>query len=145
MAARPRAVSPSRRANVTPARACAFTVVRRVFEQGAYADRALASEARGLEARERALATRIAYGVVQRRATLDHMAERLLDRGLGRLEPGVLAALRIGLFQLAYLDGVAGHAAVSESVELAKSVSPRGAGLVNAVLRRAAAEPARLL
>ena len=52
----------------------------------------------------------------------------------------MLAALRLGAFQLAFLDGVAAHAAVGESVELAKAEAPRGAGLVNAVLRRAARE-----
>ena len=130
---------------MTPARATAFAVVRRVFEHGAYADRALAGEARELDVRERALATQLAYGTVQRRATLDHVAEQLLDRPLDRLEPAVLAALRIGLFQLLYLSGVATHAAVSQSVELAKESSRGGAGRVNAVLRRAAREGDGLL
>ncbi len=123
----------------------ALAVVRRVFEQGAYADRALSAEAAGLEPRDRALATQIAYGTVQRRLTLDHVAQRLITRELATLEPGVLAALRVGLYQLIYLAGVPPHAAVDESVELAKRVSRGGAGLVNAVLRRAAAEQGRLL
>jgi 16S rRNA (cytosine967-C5)-methyltransferase len=130
------------RKRISPARACAFAVLRRVFEQGAYADRAFAAEARarGLEARDRALAMQLAYGAVQRRATLDHVAGRLLSRPLGDLDPPVLAALRIGLFQLLYLDGIADHAAVHESVELAKRARPGAAGLVNAVLRRGAVE-----
>ena len=130
---------------VTPARRCAFTVVRRVFEQGAYADRALAAEASELEPRERSLAMRIAYGVVQRRSTLDHVAAGLVRTKLAGLEPEVLAALRVGLFQLLYLDGIADHAAVGESVELVKRTSPGGAKLVNAVLRRAAREGPALL
>ena len=121
-----------------PARACALRAVRRVFEQGAYADRALTAEAADLDPRERALATRIAYGTVQRRATLDHVAGKLVRRPLAQLEPAVLAAIRIGLFQLLYLDRVPTHAAVDETVELAKRDSRGGAGLVNAVLRRAA-------
>jgi 16S rRNA (cytosine967-C5)-methyltransferase len=127
---------------VSPARVCAFQVVRRVFEGGAYADRALAAEAGriALSARDRPLATRIAYGTVQRRATLDHILERLAQRKVGKLTPPVLAALRMGLFQLLFLDGVAEHAAVNESVELAKAGGARGARLVNAVLRRAARE-----
>lgn len=134
--------------SVSPARACAFRVVRRVFEQGAYADRALAAEAAGLEGRDRALATALSYGTVQRRATLDHVAQRLASRPLARLDPPVLAALRLGLFQLLYLDGVADHAAVNESVELVKSAPPArrgGAGLVNAVLRRGAADGPAIL
>ena len=126
---------------ISPARACAYAVIRRVFEEGAYADRALHGEARrhGLQPRDRALATRLAYGVVQRRATLDHVIETLAARPTGKLEPAVLAALRLGVLQLAFLDRVPAHAAVGESVELAKRGS-RGAGLVNAVLRRAARE-----
>lgn len=132
---------------MSPARACAFAVVRRVFEQGAYADRAFAAEASaaGLDGRDRALAMRIAYGTVQRRLTLDHIAGRMLDRSLARLEPAVLAALRVGLYQLLYLDAVAEHAAVNESVELVKPLSPGGARLVNAVLRRAAREAPAML
>jgi 16S rRNA (cytosine967-C5)-methyltransferase len=127
---------------ISPARACAYAVIRRVFEEGAYADRALHGEARrhGLQPRDRALATRLAYGVVQRRATLDHVIERLAARPASKLEPAVLAALRLGVLQLAFLDRVPAHAAVGESVELAKRDSRRGAGLVNAVLRRAARE-----
>ena len=113
-----------------------------MFEDGAFADRALHGEAgrRRLSPRDRALATRLAYGAVQRRATLDHVIERLAGRPVERLEPAVLAALRLGVLQLAFLDRVPAHAAVGESVELAKRDSRGGAGLVNAVLRRAARE-----
>jgi 16S rRNA (cytosine967-C5)-methyltransferase len=121
---------------------CALAVVRRVFEEGAYADRALHGEAERLDLspRDRALATRLAYGVVQRRDTLDHVIATLAGRPVGKLEPAVLAALRLGVLQLAFLDRIPAHAAVTESVELAKRDSRRGAGLVNAVLRRAARE-----
>jgi 16S rRNA (cytosine967-C5)-methyltransferase len=113
-----------------------------VFEDGAFADRALHGEARRLrlDERERALAMRLAYGAVQRRATLDHVIERLAGRPVERLEPLVLAALRLGTYQLVYADRVPAHAAVGESVELVKRASPGGATLVNAVLRRAARE-----
>jgi 16S rRNA (cytosine967-C5)-methyltransferase len=123
----------------------AFTVLRRVFERGAYADRALDGEARDLEQRDRALATQLAYGAVQRRATLDHMIEQLAARPVGKLSPPVLSALRLGLLQLVFLDGVPEHAAVNEAVELAKAGGAPGAGLVNAVLRRAAGEGRALL
>jgi 16S rRNA (cytosine967-C5)-methyltransferase len=132
-------------ARVSPARAAAFAVLRRVFEQGAYADRAFPGEASGLDPRDRALAMQIAYGTIQRQATLDHVAGRLVRGRLGELEPAVLAALRLGLFQLLYLDGIPDHAAVGESVELIKRRSPGGARLVNAVLRRAAREASALL
>ena len=94
---------------VSPARAVAYAVLRRVFEQEAWADRALHGEVRraGLDARDRALATQLSYGAVQRAATLDHVIEALAGRPVARLEPAVLAALRLGVFQLAFLDGVA--------------------------------------
>lgn len=139
---RNREVSQAAHPAVAPARACAYAVLRRVFEQSAWADRALRGEAqrRRLEGRERALAMQLAYGAVQRVATLDHVAAILAERPVERLDAPVRAALRLGLFQLAYLDRVPAHAAVAESVELAKADAPRGAGLVNAVLRRGARE-----
>ena len=130
---------------MSPARACALRVVRRVFEDGAYADRAFTAEAAGLEPRDRALAMALAYGTVQRRATLDHVAAQLTDRRLERLDPPVLAVLRLGLYELLYLGGAAEHAAVNENVELAKQARPHAAGLVNAVLRRGAREGPAIL
>ena len=131
----------------SPARRAAYTVLRRVFEDDAWADRALRGEAErlDLDARDLALATRLAYGAVQRKATLDHVIETLAGRPLDRLDPPVVAALRLGIFQLVYLDRVPDHAAVSEAVELAKRDSRGGAGLVNAVLRRASREAAALV
>jgi 16S rRNA (cytosine967-C5)-methyltransferase len=135
----------AKRRAVSPARACAYTVVRRVFEEGAYADRALAGEARALDPRDRAFSTALAYGAIQRRRTLDHVAQRLSSRRLERLDPPVLAALRLGLYQLLYLGGVADYAAVDESVELAKRARPAAAGLVNAILRRGGTEGPAIL
>ncbi len=127
---------------VSPARAVAFRVLERVFDDGAWADRALVAEARraNLDRRDRGLATQLAYGSVQRVATLDHLIRIFADRPAGKLDPPLRAALRLGLYQLAFLERVPDHAAVAESVELAKERAPRGAGLVNAVLRRGARE-----
>jgi 16S rRNA (cytosine967-C5)-methyltransferase len=120
-------------------------VVRRVFEHDAYADRAFHAEAAGLDGRDRAFAMALAYGTVQRRATLDYIAAQLSARPPAKLDPPVLAALRLGLMQLLFMDGVAEHAAVHESVELAKRDARAGSGLVNAVLRRAGREGAAIL
>ncbi|HVE67730.1 MAG TPA: transcription antitermination factor NusB, partial [Solirubrobacteraceae bacterium] len=130
---------------VTPARRCAYAVVRRTFEDGAFTDRALAAEAGGLDPRERGLAKRLAYGTVQRRVTLDHVVQRLAGRPTGDLHPPVLAALRLGTYELAFSDS-AGHAAVDQTVELVKEAGhPRAAGLVNAVMRRASREARTLV
>jgi 16S rRNA (cytosine967-C5)-methyltransferase len=132
---------------VSAARECAYAVVRRVFEQDAYADRAFHAEAqsRHLDGRDRGFAMALAYGTVQRKATLDHIAAAFTERPLARLDAPVLAALRVGLMQLLLMDGVADHAAVHESVELAKQHARGGSGLVNAVLRRALREGRQLL
>ena len=126
--------------SVAPARVAAFSVLRRVFEHGAFADRALHTEAADLDPRDRALAMTLAYGTVQRKRTLDYVLSAFVSRPLGDLEPPVLEALRLGLFQILFLGGVTDYAAVNDSVELAKHSSRGGAQLVNAVLRRATRE-----
>jgi 16S rRNA (cytosine967-C5)-methyltransferase len=124
---------------VSPARRAAYEVIRRVFEDDAYADRAFVAAAEGLDARDRALAQRIAYGTVQRVRTLDHAIETLGGRPLRKLDPPVRAALRIGAYQLAFLDGVPAHAAANESVELVRAARlERAVGFTNAVMRRLA-------
>jgi 16S rRNA (cytosine967-C5)-methyltransferase len=137
--------APALSARVAPARRCAYVVLRRVFEDGAYADRALHGEAKQLDARDRALAMRLLYGTVQRKSTLDYLIERLADRSPERLDARLLAALRLGLYELLYLDGAPDHAVVADGVELAKGGARGGHGLVNAVLRRGAREGPTLL
>jgi 16S rRNA (cytosine967-C5)-methyltransferase len=127
------------------ARICAYAVLRRVFEDGAYADKALQAQARALDARDRALAMRLAYGAVQRRGTLDYLIGHLAERSPNRLDAPILAALRLGLYELLYLSGAPDHAVVSDAVELAKTGARGGHGLVNAVLRRGTREGATLL
>jgi len=127
------------------ARVCAYTVLRRVFEDGAYADHALQGEAKSLDARDRALAMRLLYGSVQRKGTLDYLVERLAERPPDRLDARLLAALRLGLYELLFLSGAPDHAIVADAVELAKGGARGGHGLVNAVLRRAVREGPALL
>jgi 16S rRNA (cytosine967-C5)-methyltransferase len=129
----------SRSQAVGPARAAAFEVLSRVFEDGAYADRALRSAASGLDSRDRALAQRLAFGAAQRVRTLDHAIEELGRRRVARLDPPVRAALRLGAYQLGYVDGVPRYAAVNESVELVRRAGlERAVSFTNAVLRRLA-------
>ena len=125
----------------SPARRAAFRVIRRVVEQDAFADQALHAEADGLDARERAFARQLAFGTVQRLRAVDHVIAALTTAK--KLDPPIRAALRLGVFQLLFLDGVPPHAAVGESVELVRR--SRGSGLVNAVLRRASREGEELL
>jgi 16S rRNA (cytosine967-C5)-methyltransferase len=125
--------------SISPARAAAFDVIRRVFEDEAYADRAFRTAAAKLDERDRALARQLAYGTVQRTRTLDYAIETIGRRPVRRLDAPVRAALRLGAFQLAFLDGVPRYAAVNESVELVRRARlERAVPFTNAVLRRLA-------
>jgi 16S rRNA (cytosine967-C5)-methyltransferase len=127
------------RSAVSPARRAAYEVLLRVFEDGAYADRAFAAAAAnaGLDARERALAQRLAYGSVQQARTIDHALETIGKRRLAKLDPPVRAALRLGAYQLGWVGSVPRHAAVNESVELVRGARlERAVPFANAVLRR---------
>jgi len=133
---------------VSPARSLAFATVRATFEEGAFTERAFRAEADRLElvGRDRAQAQRLAYGAVQRRGTADVAIERLAGRSVRLLDPPVLAALRLGLYELLFADATPDHAAVDQAVELTKGAgAAHAAGLVNAVLRRAAREREQLV
>jgi 16S rRNA (cytosine967-C5)-methyltransferase len=121
---------------IAPARRAAYEVVRRVFEDDAYADRALRTAVEGLDERDRALAQRLAYGTVQRKRTLDHAIEAIGKRPTRKLDPPVLAALRLGAYQLGYTD-LSAHAVVDDSVELVRRARlERAVPFTNAVMRR---------
>jgi 16S rRNA (cytosine967-C5)-methyltransferase len=123
---------------VSPARRAAFDTVLRVFEEDAYADRAFPAAAAGLDARDRSLAQRLAFGTIQRVRTLDYGIEQLGKRPVAKLDAPVRAALRLGAYQLAYSE-VAVHAAVNESVELVRAAGlARAVGFANAIMRRLA-------
>jgi 16S rRNA (cytosine967-C5)-methyltransferase len=128
--------------SASPARRVAARVLARVFREGAWADRAFRAEAdrAGLDPRDRAFAQALAYGAVQRVRTLDHVLEQLSSRPLDQVQPDVRDALRLGVLQLVWLDGVPHRAAVDQTVELVKAAVPRAGGFANAVMRRATRE-----
>jgi 16S rRNA (cytosine967-C5)-methyltransferase len=133
----------TRASQVSPARALAFATVRATFEDGAFTERAFRAEADrlALDGRDRAQAQRLAYGAVQRRGTTDVAIERLAGRSTRLLDPPVLAALRLGLYELLFADATPDHAAVDQAVELVKGAgAAHASGFVNAILRRAARE-----
>jgi 16S rRNA (cytosine967-C5)-methyltransferase len=124
--------------SIAPARRAAYEVVRRVFEEYAYADRALRTAVEGLDERDRALAQRLAYGTVQRKRTLDHAIDTLGRRPSRKLDPPVLASLRLGAYQLGYMDQPP-HAVVDDAVELVRRARlERAVPFTNAVMRRLA-------
>jgi 16S rRNA (cytosine967-C5)-methyltransferase len=128
---------------ISPARDLAYEAVRATFERDAHTEwffREVADD-RGLAGRERAQAQRLAFGTVQRRGTIDAALDRLVDRPLRRLDSPVLAALRLGMYELLFADATPDHAAVDQAVELTKRAgAAHASGVVNAVLRRAIRE-----
>ena len=120
------------------ARRAAYEVVRRVFAEEAYADRALVSAVAGLDDRDRALAQRLAYGTVQRARTIDYGIEQLGKRPVRKLDAPVIASLRLGAYQLAWSDQAA-HAVTDDAVELVRAAGlERAVPFTNAVMRRLA-------
>jgi 16S rRNA (cytosine967-C5)-methyltransferase len=120
----------------SPARHAALDALRRLERGGETLGDVLAGVAPGLaDERDRALLHELVLGTERRRGWLDHVLGRLSDRPFDRLSPAARHALRLGAYQLLFLR-VAPHAAVSESVELARTSEPRSTGFVNAVLRR---------
>src|SRR5581483_8320068 len=116
------------------ARSVALAVIRRVVERGGFSNLALRS---ALD-RSDLSSAELAYGTLRRLPALDREIALRLDRPMDRTSPAALAVLRLGVYQLRHTR-IPRHAAVSETVALADA---RERGLVNAVLRRIAAEPA---
>ncbi len=121
-------------------RKLAFSLLQKAESNDQYLNIALdhALEASALSPLDRALAATLVYGVTERRITLDYQIERLSSRPTGELDLAVRTALRLGLYQLAYLDRIPPHAAVDESVSL---VPRRASGFVNAILRAYTRDP----
>lgn len=119
-------------------RRVAYDTIRAVHESDAYANLLLPTSISraDLSTSDAALATELTYGTLRRQGTYDAVIAIAADRGTIDIDPAVLDALRLGVHQL-LSTRVASHAAVNESVELARSAGGRGAaGFVNAVLRR---------
>ena len=123
---------------VSPARWSAFQVLQQMEEGSSHSDDLLHGPLlRGLSQTDRNLATALVLGALRWQIPLDAELGSLLDRPDQPLPLPVRLALRMGAFQLRHMDRIPPHAALSESVELARAAGqPKAAGLVNAVLRR---------
>ena len=123
----------------TPARLTALRVLESCRTHGAWADAALKAQLSrdGLTGPDAALCSRIVYGVLQNQMLLDFYLAAYCSQKPDHLQPPLLNILRMGAYQILYLDKIPDSAAVNESVELAK-IMKRGqaSGLVNAVLRK---------
>ena len=124
------------------ARDAALEALLLMERKGAWSDGGLKRIAAqsGLDSRDAALCTRLTYGVVQNRTLLDHYLDHWCSQKVSRLEPVIACLLRMGAYQILFMDKVPDRAAVHETVELTKHRGKaRAAGMVNAVLRRCVA------
>ena len=104
---------------ISSGRLAAFDVLRSVA-RGAYASDALLDRTNSLETRDAGLASQIVFGCLRYQAQLDYLLLTYSGRAPAELDESVLIALRVGIFQVRYLDRIPPHAAVHESVELVK-------------------------
>jgi len=130
-------------AKLSAARRVAFEILTLVAEGKAHSDELLHSpRTEDLSEPDRHLATALVMGVLRWQIALDARLRPLLQRPGQRLAEPVAIALRMGAFQLLHMDRIPAHAALSESVELARAAGhPHAAGMVNAVLRKIASAP----
>lgn len=119
------------------ARDIALKILLRVNEQDGYSNLVLNSELKesNLPVKEKAFAGALVYGVLERQITLDYVIASNASRKLSEIDPTVRNALRLGAYQLLYLDKVPPSAAINETVNCVKKSDAAGAaGFVNAVL-----------
>lgn len=132
---------------ITDPRTAALTVLNRVDRHKATLDAVLddaATMLKGLSHRDRAMFNQLVYGVMRRRLRLDAVVAAYADRPVKRISPPILNILRIGLFQILFMDRIPASAAVNTAVNLVRSCSTsKAAGFVNALLRNALRDPDR--
>ena len=124
------------------ARETALLTLNACERQGGWSDGALKKQisAAGLDSRDAALATQLCAGVLQNQMLLDFYLAHFSNIPLKRMEGRVLQALRLGAYQMLFLDRIPHSAAVNRSVELTRAYckNPRAAGMVNGILRNLA-------
>ncbi len=115
-------------------RKVALRVIDRIEAAKRYSNIALdaAIEQSGVKGTDKGLLTALVYGVIEKKLTLDYQIDKMSSLPPSKIEAGVRNSLRLGLYQLIYLDRIPDHAAINESVEL---VNKRSKGFVNALLR----------
>ena len=132
----------SRMKQISPARKAAFAILLEVERGNGHSDDLLRCEpVAALSERDSGLATALVLGVLRWQLSLDGRMRPMLKRPGAKLDAEVRVALRLGAYQLLHMDRIPAHAAIGESVELAKAAGHRFAsGMVNAVLRKLARE-----
>src|ERR1700726_3806242 len=118
---------------LAPARQAAFSALLAV-DRGAWSAEALAAKSAQLDSRDAGLASDIVFGTLRHRGELDALIGKYSKRPVERLDPAIRVVLEMALYQIRFLDRVPGHAAVNDSVELArKAGKASAAAFVNAI------------
>ncbi len=134
-----------KQAKISPARIAAFEILLKIESEKAFSSVLLPIYEEKLFAKDRALCHTLTLGVLRKKLYLDRLIEEFTKKKTEKFDLAVLLALRIGLFQILFLDKIPAHAAINDSVNLVHLAKKRSAaGLVNAVLRRAAREETKL-
>ncbi len=123
------------------ARQAAFLILLKIEKDKAYSNIAIDSavKAYSLDSTDCAFISRLVYGVTERKITLDYAVSQFLKQSIKKLKPEVLVILRLGTYQILFMDKIPSSAAVNESVSLAKKNKCEFAsGMINAVLRKIA-------
>lgn len=120
------------------ARESAFLSLRKTVCDRAFSNLENAAALSRLDPMDKAFFTALYLGTVEKKITLDYLLGHFSSTPVEQLDPDLRTILELGAYQILYLDAVPDRAAVDESVRLARRRAPRGAGLVNAVLRRLA-------
>jgi 16S rRNA (cytosine967-C5)-methyltransferase len=132
--------APTSQPAVSPARAAAFDILLRVERESAYASELLHSRTYDrLTVVDHSLTTELVMGILRWRSLVDSQIAKSSAQPLSKLDPEILTALRLAVYQLCWLSRIPARAAINESVELVKRARKRSAAsFVNAVLRKLA-------
>ena len=120
------------------ARELSFETLLKIEKDNSYSNLSIAGVLKdnNLEDADKAFFTALVYGVVERKITLDYNIGLYLKQPIKKLKTDALIILRIGAYQLLFMDKIPSHAAINESVNLAKKKVNFASGLINAVLRK---------
>ena len=119
------------------ARYLAYKILFDIEVNGNYSNMALnkyLNEA-GLDDQDKGFVTELVYGIIEKKRYLDYMINKVSKIKVRKMQHPVKLVLRMGVYQLVYMDGVTDYAAINESVNIMKKLDKRSASFVNAVLR----------
>ena len=130
---------------ISPARFAAFEILTQIEKEKAFSSAILPFYEENLAQKDRALCHELTLGVLRRQIYLDRIIEKLTNKKIEKFDLAVVLALRLGLYQLLFLDKIPDYSAINESVNLVQKAKKTSAkGLVNAVLRRVLREKIEL-